>query len=188
MIKRILSFHAKCCHSVWKTQKRNLRFKSKVLDQFFFLRTPVPAIGLPSAHAKHVEAERRNCGIISSHGYLSAVDSDAGGPDNTLRETASGSSVTVPTLNSFQSSPAFLTSLGISLLFLGSSLLPSYLYLRLHSPCVCHLSTAVTNKFVPVLEQSSIGHLFVAFMFWLRWANTELISTSNDYSKKGQIE
>ena len=35
----------------------------------FFLRTPVPAIGLPSAHAKHVEAERRNCGIISSHGY-----------------------------------------------------------------------------------------------------------------------
>ena len=49
--------------------------------------------------------------------------------------------------------------------------------------------TAVENKFVPVLEQSSAVHLFVAFMFWLRWVSTELISTSNDYFfLKGKLD
>ena len=32
MLKRILSYHAECCHFARKQQKRNLRFKSKVLD------------------------------------------------------------------------------------------------------------------------------------------------------------
>ncbi len=34
MLKRILAFHAKCCRFARKQQRRNLRFKSKVLDQF----------------------------------------------------------------------------------------------------------------------------------------------------------
>ena len=38
MTKRILSYHAECYHSARKQQKRNLRSKSKVLDQ---LGTPV---------------------------------------------------------------------------------------------------------------------------------------------------
>ena len=32
MLKRILAFHAECCRFARKQQRRNLRFKSKVLD------------------------------------------------------------------------------------------------------------------------------------------------------------
>ena len=45
MLKRILAFHAKRCRFARKQQRRNLRFKSKVLDHFLSRFHPIFARG-----------------------------------------------------------------------------------------------------------------------------------------------